>query len=178
MDLTGDLNWYDLYRHNYNIKPPNDTTDTDVWGRPLEDFLYGKTVLNGKERTYKRGHTFKEMIGGWNPGHPGVRNMRGRRPLRTEVGGAMVSDYLNAPNVQSQFGIKDFLYFNKDTTWVQCNNDINGQWHKQNEGSLWIYRIFKHVKDFKMLFFSGDTDGAVPMLGTRRWIRDLGWPVN
>ena len=29
-----------------------------------------------------------------------------------------------------------------------------------------------------MLFFSGDTDGAVPMLGTRHWIRDLNWPVK
>lgn len=28
-----------------------------------------------------------------------------------------------------------------------------------------------------MLFLSGDTDGAVPTLGTRKWIRSLGWDV-
>ena len=29
-----------------------------------------------------------------------------------------------------------------------------------------------------MLFYSGDTDGAVPTLGTRNWIRDLGRNVT
>lgn len=28
-----------------------------------------------------------------------------------------------------------------------------------------------------MLFFSGDTDGAVPALGTIRWIKKLGWDI-
>jgi len=28
-----------------------------------------------------------------------------------------------------------------------------------------------------MLHFSGDTDGAVPTYGTRRWIQDLDWEV-
>lgn len=76
MNLTGDLNWYDLYRHNYDLAwpPKNDTdhTDHDVWGRPLEDYEYGKTVLNGKEYTYKRGFTFKDYVGKWNKNHPGV----------------------------------------------------------------------------------------------------------
>lgn len=27
----------------------------------------------------------------------------------------------------------------------------------------------------KMLFYSGDTDGAVPTYGTKRWIEDLNW---
>jgi len=29
-----------------------------------------------------------------------------------------------------------------------------------------------------MSFFAGDTDGAVPPLGTRRWLRDLNWDVK
>jgi serine carboxypeptidase-like clade 1 len=27
--------------------------------------------------------------------------------------------------------------------------------------------------DYKILFFSGDTDGAVPTYGSRRWIKKL-----
>jgi serine carboxypeptidase-like clade 1 len=27
------------------------------------------------------------------------------------------------------------------------------------------------------MFFSGDTDGAVPTYGSRQWIRDLQWAV-
>jgi hypothetical protein len=28
------------------------------------------------------------------------------------------------------------------------------------------------------LFFSGDVDGAVPTLGSLRWINELGWKVK
>ena len=30
----------------------------------------------------------------------------------------------------------------------------------------------------KILFYSGDTDGAVPTYGTRRWIQKLNWDVQ
>lgn len=29
-----------------------------------------------------------------------------------------------------------------------------------------------------MSFFAGDTDGAVPDLGTRGWLRDLNWDIK
>ena len=29
-----------------------------------------------------------------------------------------------------------------------------------------------------MLIFSGDTDGAVPMYGTQRWIQELNWKID
>lgn len=29
-----------------------------------------------------------------------------------------------------------------------------------------------------MVFYSGDTDGAVPTYGSKRWIKDLNWPVK
>jgi serine carboxypeptidase-like clade 2 len=31
---------------------------------------------------------------------------------------------------------------------------------------------------YKIMFFSGDTDGAVPTLGTRRWITGLNLKVK
>jgi len=31
---------------------------------------------------------------------------------------------------------------------------------------------------YKILFFSGDTDGAVPTLGTRRWIKEMNLPIK
>lgn len=30
-------------------------------------------------------------------------------------------------------------------------------------------------KDIRILFYSGDTDGAVPTYGTKQWIEKLGW---
>jgi len=31
---------------------------------------------------------------------------------------------------------------------------------------------------YRMLFYSGDTDGAVTTYGSKRWIKDLDWSVN
>jgi len=73
MGLTDKLNWYDLFRHKYGDLSSSASDKTyDVWGRELEDYMYGKTELNGKEYTYKRGYTFADMVGGWNKNHPGV----------------------------------------------------------------------------------------------------------
>ena len=45
MDLSGSLNWYDLYRKNYDLQA---TT-------PINRM--GETLIDGEVRTYKRGMT-------------------------------------------------------------------------------------------------------------------------
>lgn len=52
-------------------------------------------------------------------------------------------------------------------------------WHidLQPEGSFWIYPLLK-ANGYKILVYSGDTDGAVPTYGTQRWINDLNWKVK
>lgn len=69
-DNVKDLNWYDLYRKNYDIKP---NATHDFWGNPLENSKYGKSVLkNGQETTYKRGFSFYDYVGKWNKHHPAI----------------------------------------------------------------------------------------------------------
>jgi len=41
-------------------------------------------------------------------------------------------------------------------------------YERSDKGSLDIYKELK--SKYRMLIFSGDTDGAVPMYGTQRWI--------
>jgi len=37
---------------------------------------------------------------------------------------------------------------------------------------MWIYRILQANK-IPTMFYSGDTDGAVPTYGSKRWIKEL-----
>ena len=45
------------------------------------------------------------------------------------------------------------------------------------EGSIWIYGILRPY-GYKMMHYSGDTDGVVPTIGTRRWVKSLGWKMT
>jgi len=44
-----------------------------------------------------------------------------------------------------------------------CSNTL--QYHEQHEGSYWIYGVLKNK--YRMLFYSGDTDGAVTTYGSK-----------
>lgn len=39
-----------------------------------------------------------------------------------------------------------------------------------------MYDVLRH--NYKILIYSGDTDGALPTYGTRQWINSLGWGVT
>lgn len=63
-DLTDKLNWYDLYRKKGGLGMSQRTHD--IWGVPLENPYYGKSILkDGREVTYKRGHSFSDYVGRW-----------------------------------------------------------------------------------------------------------------
>ena len=42
---------------------------------------------------------------------------------------------------------------------------------------MWIYTVLKG-SGIRMMFYSGDTDGAVPTYGTKRWMESLGWATK
>lgn len=50
---------------------------------------------------------------------------------------------------------------------------INIEYTRDPNGSQWIYEALQGK--YRMLHYSGDTDGAVPTLGTQNWIATLGW---
>jgi len=116
-------------------------------------------------------------VGKWNKHHPAVwaHNNGIKEDILTI--GDQIADYFNNQAIKDILHIDDTKYPDNNSTWESCNDKMNGNWHIQNEASLWIYRVFKWHKDIRMLFFSGDTDGAVPTLGTRRWIQKLNWDV-
>ncbi len=85
--------------------------------------------------------------------------------------GTFLSDYINRADVRRALNIPDQVQ-----GWSMCSDQIGNDYHMQTEASLWIYKILLQYP-YKVLFYSGDTDGAIPTAGTRKWIEDLSLPV-
>jgi hypothetical protein len=54
--------------------------------------------------------------------------------------------------------------------------EVNLLYERNRTASQWVYTALKGK--YKMLKFSGDIDGAVPTLGTLKWINELNWKVT
>lgn len=53
---------------------------------------------------------------------------------------------------------------------------INVLYDKNDTGSVWVYEALKNK--YRILFYSGDIDGAVSPLGTLQWLSELNWDVK
>lgn len=147
MDLSGQLNWYDLYRWNYEL--PMTPADR-----------MGETVIDGKVRTYKRGMTPAEYL-------PFLKHV-----VESDNGsvrnGDFLTDYMNREDVREAFNIPSDVQ-----TWEQCSETL--RYNVQDEASMWIYPILR--KQARLMFYSGDTDGAITTYGSKMWMKELGWPI-
>jgi hypothetical protein len=145
-----DLNIYDFFR----------TNEVPITTPSAEDRM-GKSIVNGVEKTYKRGMTQAEYT-------PWLKHIvNNDRLMYTGL-----SDYLNDADVRTALHIPESA-----PGWEECNMSINEDYSLQQEGSLWIYDVLR-VNGYKMLFYSGETDGAIPTLGTKKWLKELNWPVT
>jgi len=47
------------------------------------------------------------------------------------------------------------------------------------EGSIWIYNLLLgYGGKYRLMHYSGDTDGEVATIGTRMWLQQQNWPVT
>ncbi len=154
-DLWQGLNWYDLFR---KVSPQ--TNQLNTVSETIDALARERTVKIGDEiKTYKAGFTFQEYIG-W-VGEMSI--YQAQQPLL----GVYVTDYINRADVRTALNIP-----NSVQGWSTCNSEVSANYHLQAEASLWIYKIFLQ-NNYKMLFYSGDTDGAIPTYGSRKWIESL-----
>jgi serine carboxypeptidase-like clade 2 len=84
------------------------------------------------------------------------------------VYGGPLTDYLNRGDVKQALHIPDSIQ-----AWEMCKGDID--YSPLRVGSQWVWESLKG--EYRMLKFSGDTDGAVPTTGTINWIQSLGREV-
>lgn len=72
--------------------------------------------------------------------------------------GDFVSDYMNRPDVRTALHIPETA-----PAWDMCSTTLG--YNLQTEASMWIYEVLNGK--IKMMFYSGDTDGAVPTYGSK-----------
>jgi serine carboxypeptidase-like clade 2 len=84
------------------------------------------------------------------------------------VYGAPIITYLNTASVRTQLHVDSSV-----KTWDLCNPV---DYTQDKSGSVDVYTTLKGK--YRMLKYSGDTDGSVPTQGTLDWIKDLGWTVT
>lgn len=148
-ELTKNLNWYDLYRINW---------PTTLNAAKDED-RQATTVIDGEVRSYKRGYTMQEYT-------PWAKHLQ---HAESPILGDFVSSYMNDEATRKAFNIPT-----SGAAWEMCSETL--RYHCQTEGSYWIYPILKNK--YRIMFYSGDTDGAVPTYGSKEWIKELGWDVK
>ena len=148
---TSDLNWYDLYRQNYALSPLNGDSED----------RYATAVIGGEERTFKRGYTQRE----YTPWAEHIKHSR----YSDVVLGDFVTFYMNRQDTRDAFNIPDDVQ-----VYEQCSSKLD--YHVQDEASIWIYPVLRNK--YKLMFYSGDTDGAVSTYGSKEWIKELNWGVK
>jgi carboxypeptidase C (cathepsin A) len=84
--------------------------------------------------------------------------------------GTPIMSYYSRKDVREAMHIPDSIQ-----DWVLCTTKITLEYHRGEKGSQFVYEALNGK--YKMLHFSGDTDGAVPALGTQNWINALDWDV-
>jgi len=130
----------------------------------------GESIVGGEKKTYKKGFTVRRhtpwMVGILGEDHPSLDHV---------MYGDFVSDWLNNNETRADLNIPESVH-----AWEECSSvaSVGDNTYKlQKEGSYWIYPILA-ANGIRILHYSGDTDGAVPTIGTKRWIKLLNTPVK
>ncbi|WIA18548.1 hypothetical protein OEZ85_009991 [Tetradesmus obliquus] len=122
------------------------------------------------------GHTNPlRTVGGPDAGDGGVDDgSQPRRPRYDPCVDGEVETYLNLPEVQAA------LHANQTRKlpwrWADCTSQISYSRDDLLSSMLPTYRNLLG-EGLKMWVFSGDVDGIVPVLGSRRWVAVLGLPT-
>lgn len=88
-----------------------------------------------------------------------------------DLTGEFLSDWMNLNET------REALHIPGDApAWEECNMDVHNMYKLTREGSFWIYPVLK-AAGIRMMFYSGETDGAIPTLASKIWIENLGYDV-
>ncbi|CAI2369016.1 unnamed protein product [Moneuplotes crassus] len=126
----------------------------DVYREPRDGGLMSdnsvETLLKGEED--RVGYT------------PFLKHFKNQTPFTMPV-----PQYMDRDDVRRVFHVTE-----KKDAFQAC---VRFNYERLPEASIWIYPTLKEA-GYRILKYTGDTDGAVPTLGTLAWIDELGWDLQ
>jgi len=150
------INIYDIYRKC--VTPPKQNKNF------FFDFIRNQDELVYHEVKNRSYTPWLNKIGG------GLTTLKGDPPCSDTYGPNV---YFNKKEVKEALYIKDM-----ERKWEFCSDIVNQnyQWNFEH-GSVELYpKLIK--EEVRIWIYSGDTDGAVPVNDTIRWIENLKLPVE
>ena len=162
-NLTSYINVYDLYRRCLDPGVANDTED-----------LYKYYEIDGEIKKYKAKFTHADYTPWLFKKHlQGTPELGGSPPPPNPLGsctfGLPLLEWTNDKEV------RQLLHIPKEVqAWEMCSTSVG--YHMQPEASQFIYERLDGK--YRTLFYSGDTDGAVPTHGSQQWMAELGWKTS
>ena len=152
--LTNSLNVYDIYGVCWGLGP---------YPQAEKPAGFPHLYKSDKKRTHRQFVTAAD----YTPWIPQVRKKGTQlNELPPCTWGEGLLDYMNSDEVRKAMNIPDYVQ-----AWDLCKSGID--YLSGQKGSQWIYEAL--AGKIKMLHYSGDTDGAVPTVGTQGWIASLNW---
>jgi pimeloyl-ACP methyl ester carboxylesterase len=162
-----DIDVYNIYGECWGV---NASANASNWTAAARSQLYGKTMINGEEKEYKKFMTAQE----YTPWVKRVRRPKGDN--QTDYGiprciyALPAAEQLNNATVRAQLNV------NNSQVWRMCAvaGESTFSYTIGANASQWAYEALKD-EPVRMLHYSGDQDASVPTIGTERWINALKW---
>ena len=155
--LTAQINGYDVFGKCWKSTAAMKMYDTNT--------EFGLTKVGGEVQAYNKFFTMADYTPFLYKHKETGRKLREIPPC---VFAAPILTYLNDAKVKQQ------LHVSADAPkWDLCNPV---DYTESQSGSVDAYVTLKGK--YRMLKYSGDTDGSVPTKGTLDWINDLNWTVT
>jgi len=82
-----------------------------------------------------------------------------------------MSEYLNQKNVQTAIHAQSM-------TWSDCSNKVDYSRDDLLTSMIPVYQWLLTNSNIRMMVYSGDVDGIVPVTGTRKWLAYMNMTIS
>jgi len=165
-DLTQRINVYDVYGKCY-AAGVGSSSKSDAFHLYSSSDM-GLSKVGNEIKAYKKSYTAADYTPFLYKSKVQANGQKKLKDLPPCTFGTPIIEYFNNAQVRADLHIPAAVQ-----AWDFCSNI---DYTQQQRGSQWVYE--KLQGQYRILKYSGDTDGAVPTYGTLGWINELNWNIT